>query len=283
MKAAAFDYVRATSVAHALDVLAERGDDVRLLAGGQSLVPALNLRLSAPGLLLDIGGLEELRGITIRDGVLRLGALVRHVELENSPLIAEHAPLLAQAAVHIAHAAIRNRGTIGGSLANADPAAELPACVLALGARIVVTGQGGTIRRIAAEDFFQGVYATALHPDEILTGVEIDARPGGQSAFGEFVRRRGDYALVGLAMQARMEGGTLRDSRLAWFGVGDRPVLSPATAAALAGRRPDTASVALAQEKLSAELDPRGDIHAAAGTRLQLARVLLARALATLH
>lgn len=283
MKAAAFDYVRATSVAHALDVLAERGDDVRLLAGGQSLVPALNLRLSAPGLLLDIGGLEELRGIAFRDGVLRLGALVRHVELENSPLISEHAPLLAQAAVHIAHAAIRNRGTIGGSLANADPAAELPACVLALGARIVATGQGGTVRRIAAEDFFQGVYATALHPDEILTGVEIEVRSGGQSAFGEFVRRRGDYALVGLAMQARMEGGTLQDPRLAWFGIGDRPVLSPATAAALAGRRPDKDSVALAQEKLSAELDPRGDIHAAAGTRLQLARVLLARALATLH
>ena len=283
MKAAAFDYVRATSVAHALSVLADNGDAVRLLAGGQSLLPALNLRLSAPGLLLDIGGIDELRGISFDDGVLRLGALVRHAELERAPLIARHAPLLVRAAAHIAHAAIRNRGTLGGSLANADPAAELPACMLALDARIVVARQGGATRRIAAAEFFQGVYSTALRPDEILTAVEIDAGEDRRCAFGEFVRRRGDYALVGLALQSGLENGVLRDPRLAWFGVGDRPVLSPATAAALAGQRPDATVLAIAQERLSAELAPRGDIHAGAGTRMQLARVLLARALETLH
>ena len=267
MKAPVLDHVRAESLPHALALLAEHGEGARLLAGGQSLVPALNLRLSAPGLLIDIGGLEELRGIAVERGVLRLGALVRHVELERSDLIARHAPLLASAARHIAHPAIRNRGTLGGSLANADPAAELPACALALGARLVLAGPGGE-RRVAADDFFLGLYSTALAPDEVLTAVEIDAAEGGRSAFGEYARRLGDYAMVGLAAHAARPGSL----RLAWFGVGDRPVLTPATAAAALGGGDAVAT-------LTGELAPNGDLNATAATRLQLARVLLRSAL----
>ena len=271
MKASILDHVRAESLPHALALLAEHGDDARLLAGGQSLVPALNLRLSAPALLIDIGGLEELRGIALHGTTLRLGALVRHVELERDPLVARHAPMLLAAARHIAHPAIRNRGTIGGSLANADPAAELPACALALGARIVVAGPNGE-RRVAAEDFFLGLYSTALAADEVLTAVEIDLPAGGRSSFGEYARRLGDYAMVGLAAHAPRPGAL----RLAWFGVADRPVLTPVTAAAsLAGG--DAAAA------LATELSPNGDLHASAATRLQLARALLRRALGELR
>src|ERR1700755_1421350 len=171
MKAAAFAYARATSVDNALELLAAHGDRAKVLSGGQSLMPAMNLRLLAPELLVDIGELAELRGIE-RDGdVLRIGALTRHVDLLRSPEIAAHAPLLTEAIAHVAHPAIRNRGTLGGSLAHADPASELPACMVALNATVIIRGQGGE-RRIAAQDFFTGVYETALLPEELLVAVE---------------------------------------------------------------------------------------------------------------
>src|SRR6202522_1387758 len=176
MKAAAFSYARATSVVNALELLAARGDDAKVLSGGQSLMPAMNLRLISPELIVDISEIAELRGIAVKGSVLAIGALTRHADLLRSPDIAAHAPLLAQAVAHVAHPAIRNRGTIGGSLAHADPAAELPACMLALNATILVRGPGGE-RRIAAKDFFTGIYETVLTPQELLISVELPLPP----------------------------------------------------------------------------------------------------------
>ncbi len=172
MKASAFSYARATSVADALELLAAHGDRAKVLSGGQSLMPAMNLRLISPELIVDIGELAELRGIAVNGNTLKIGALTRHVDLQRSPDVAGHAPLLTEAIAHVAHPAIRNRGTIGGSLAHADPASELPACMVALNATIVVRGPKGE-RRIAAEDFFMGIYETALSPDELLIAVEL--------------------------------------------------------------------------------------------------------------
>ena len=205
MKASAFAYARATSVANALELLASHGDRAKVLSGGQSLMPAMNLRLISPELIVDIGELAELRGIVVRGDTLVIGALTRHVDLLKSPDIAAHAPLLAEAVAHVAHPAIRNRGTIGGSLAHADPASELPACMLALGATIIVRGPGGE-RRIAAEEFFTGIYETALAPQELLVAIELPiAKKGSAHFFHEFARRHGDYAIVGLAAQARID------------------------------------------------------------------------------
>src|SRR4051795_250032 len=172
MKASAFAYARASSVANALDLLAAHGDRAKVLSGGQSLMPAMNLRLISPELIVDIGELTELHGIAVTEKTVRIGALTRHVELARSAEISAHAPLLAEAIAHVAHPAIRNRGTLGGSLAHADPASELPACMLALDAAVIVRGQGGE-RRIAAEDFFTGIFQTALSPEELLVAVEL--------------------------------------------------------------------------------------------------------------
>ena len=182
MKASAFAYARATSVENALELLAAHGDRAKVLSGGQSLMPAMNLRLISPELIVDIGELAELRGIAVKGDVLTIGALTRHVDLLKSPEIAAHAPLLADAIAHVAHPAIRNRGTIGGSLAHADPASELPACMLALGATIIVRGPHGE-RRIAAQDFFTGIYETALSPQELLVAVELPVARKGFRAF----------------------------------------------------------------------------------------------------
>ena len=182
MKASAFAYARATSVANALDLLATHGDRAKVLSGGQSLMPAMNLRLISPELIVDIGELAELRGIAVRGDALVIGALTRHVDLLKSPDIAAHAPLLAEAVAHVAHPAIRNRGTIGGSLAHADPASELPACMLALGATIIVRGPGGE-RRIAAEEFFTGIYETALVAAGTAGGDRTADREKGFGAF----------------------------------------------------------------------------------------------------
>ena len=220
MKASAFSYARATSVANALELLAGYGDRAKVLSGGQSLMPAMNLRLISPELIVDIGELAELRGIAVRGDVLSIGALTRHVDLQRSPELAAHAPLLTEAVAHVAHPAIRNRGTIGGSLAHADPASELPACMVALNATIVVRGPNGE-RRIAAEHFFKGIYETALSPDELLTAVELPAaRRNCAHFFHEFARRHGDYAIAGLAAEAVVDGdvGVLLRRALALLG-----------------------------------------------------------------
>src|SRR5664279_3256201 len=204
MKASAFSYARATSVADALELLVVHGDRAKVLSGGQSLMPAMNLRLISPELIVDIGEIAELRGITVSRDILAIGALTRHADLLKSLKIAAHAPLLTEAIAHVAHPAIRNRGTIGGSLAHADPASELPACMVALSATIIVRSPKGE-RRIAAGDFFRGIYDTALSPDELLMAVELPVgRTNWAHFFHEFDRGHGDYAIAGLAAQAMM-------------------------------------------------------------------------------
>ncbi|WP_315833747.1 xanthine dehydrogenase family protein subunit M [Bradyrhizobium prioriisuperbiae] len=280
MKASAFSYARASSVDHALELLAVHGEQAKVLSGGQSLMPALNLRLSAPEWIVDIGGLAELRGISVSDGMLRIGALTRHADVQASAEIARHAPLLTEAIAHVAHPAIRNRGTLGGSLAHADPASELPACVLALDATIVVRGQDYE-RRVPAADFFQGIYETALTPEELLTAVEIPLKPESIHFFHEHARRKGDYAIVGLAASAAITGDAFVDLRLAFFAVGDRPLLADASSHLVGG--PVTAStLAAAQAALDDELDPQEDQQASAGMRRYLARQLLEQCVATL-
>jgi len=281
MKASAFSYARATSVTNAIELLAEHGDRAKVLSGGQSLMPAMNLRLISPELIVDIGDLAELRGIAVAGDRLRIGALTRHVDLLNSPDVAKHAPLVSEAITHVAHAAIRNRGTIGGSLAHADPAAELPACMVALNATIIVEGPAGE-RTIAAEDFFTGIYETALEVDELLVAVEIPvAQKHSAHYFSEFARRHGDYGIVGLAAQALVEGDVLTDLRLAYFAVGDRPVLATA-AAKLLNVAVTPAVLAEASKALGDELDPQEDQQASVSMRRHLAKVLLARCVATL-
>ena len=281
MKASAFSYARATSVANALELLGAHGDRAKVLSGGQSLMPAMNLRLISPELIVDIGELAELRGIAVKGDILRIGALTRHVDLQRSPEVAAHAPLLTEAVAHIAHPAIRNRGTLGGSLAHADPASELPACMVALNATIVVRGPMGE-RRIAAVDFFKGIYETGLSPDELLISVELPVgREGSAHFFHEFVRRHGDYAIAGLAAQAIMDGGLFTNLRLAFFAVGDRPVLAGA-AHGLIGVPVTPAVLSDASAALGQELDPQEDQQASASMRRHLAKVLMRRCVAAL-
>ncbi len=281
MKASAFAYARATSVANALELLASHGERARVLSGGQSLIPAMNLRLVSPELIVDIGELKELRGIAVKGETLVIGALTRHADLLKSSDIVKCAPLLAAAVAHVAHPAIRNRGTIGGSLAQADPASELPACMLALGATIVVRGPGGE-RRIAAAEFFTGIYETKLAPQDLLVAVELPvARKGSAHFFQEFARRHGDYAIVGLAAQAVLQGDGFADLRLGYFAVGDRPVLAKA-AGKLTGVAITPALLAEASAALSDELDPHEDQQATPAMRRHLAKVLLSRCVSTL-
>src|ERR1700738_2364822 len=281
MKAAAFSYARATSVVNALELLVAHGDKAKVLSGGQSLMPAMNLRLISPELIVDIGEIAELRGIAVRGDVLVIGALTRHVDLANSPEIAAHAPLFTEAVAHVAHPAIRNRGTLGGSLAHADPASELPACMLALNATIVVRGQAGE-RRIAAEDFFTGIYQTALSAQELLVAVELPlAKKRSAHFFCEFARRHGDYAIAGLAAQATVEGDVIKDLRLVFFAVGDRPILAKA-AEKLVKTAITAAILSEASTALGDELDPHDDQQASASMRRHLAKVLLARCVSAL-
>jgi len=282
LKAPPFAYARARSLAEVFDLLARHGDSAKLLAGGQSLLATLNMRLSSPELLIDISRLGDLSGIQIRDGVVRIGALTTHAEIERSPEIRKRLPLLAQAAPHIAHPAIRNVGTIGGSLALADPAAEWPACCVALDAHFVIARKSGT-RRVAARDFFKGLYATALRPTEVLTHVEIRVPgPEYRSAFVELAQRRGDYAIVGLAAQAKRARGILSDVRLAYLGVGTVPLLARKAMAAIEGKAASPDVIAAASKTLAQDLDPGPDLYSSAATKLQLARVLTGRALAAL-
>jgi carbon-monoxide dehydrogenase medium subunit len=276
MKASAFAYARATSVADALQLLAAHGDKAKVLSGGQSLMPAMNLRLISPELIVDIGEIRELRGISVNGNRMTIGALTRHVDLLRSPEIRDDVPLLVEAIAHVGHPAIRNKGTIGGSLAHADPASELPACMIVLNATVVVRGENGE-RRIAAKDFFTGIYETALSAEELLTAVEFPRPPENSTHFfHEFARRHGDYAIVGVAAQAVVENGVFADLRIAFFAVGDRPVLARA-AERLVNIAVTSAVLTEASAALADELDPLDDQQASASMRRHLAKVLLAR------
>ncbi len=236
MKAPPFSYVRATSLADAFKLWSEAGPEAKLLAGGQSLLATLAFRLSEPSTLVDISRVPELAGIAQTGGVIRVGALTTHAELGASELVRRHVPLLAQAVPLIAHAAIRNRGTIGGSLAFADPAAELPACCVALDAMVVACKAAGE-RRIPASEFFTGLYETALAPGELIAAVEFPvARAGERAVILELARRSGDYAMAGIAARAKVAGSVLVEPSLVFFGVGERPVTAMSAMAAIAGR-----------------------------------------------
>jgi aerobic carbon-monoxide dehydrogenase medium subunit len=270
LKPAPFAYAKARSVAHAIELLG--ADDARLLAGGQSLIATLNMRLSHPALLIDLNGVGGLDGIVSSNGHLEIGALVRHAQAERSAELARRAPLIALAMPHIGHPAIRNRGTIGGSVAFADPAAELPACVLALDGELAIAGPQGS-RAVKADDFFKGLFETALTARDVLTAIRIPAA-GAETrvGFAEFARRHGDYAMVGLAASARADGKQLRDLRLAYFGVGSTPLRARHAEQALAAGDVEAAVRALAQD-----LNPPDDVQASGTVKTHLAGVLLRR------
>jgi carbon-monoxide dehydrogenase medium subunit len=274
VKPAPFAYHKARSLDDAVALLAAN-KDAKLLAGGQSLIATLNMRLSAPPMLIDINGIGGLDGIALEDGMVKIGALVRHAEAQRSDVIAQHAPLIARAMPHIAHVAIRNRGTLGGSIAFADPAAELPACLLALDGEVEATGPKGK-RIIKAGDFFKGLFETALAADEMLTAIRVPAADKAtRVGLAELARRHGDYAIVGLAACARASGKGLSDVRLAYFGVGDTPVRATETEAALEKGDVDAAVAAL-------DLDPQDDVQATAAVKKHLAGVVLRRVAAQL-
>ena len=283
MKPAPFAYVRAEALDDVFRRLEEHGDGARILAGGQSLVATLNMRLSAPEVLVDIGRVPGLAGIEDTGDSLRIGAMTRHADVETSRLVAAHAPLLASAMPHVAHPAIRNRGTFGGSIAFADPAAELPACAVALGAQMTIAGREGR-RTVDADSFFRGLYETALGPGEVLTAVEVPKiAPGRRSGFMELARRHGDYAIIGLAAHVEVEaGGRFGGGRLVFFGAGDRPVSAVRAAALLEGEAWSDALAARIADALKEELDPFEDLHADAAMRRHLAGVLARRTLAPL-
>jgi carbon-monoxide dehydrogenase medium subunit len=270
LKPAPFAYAKARSLAHAIELLAT--EDARLLAGGQSLIATLNMRLSEPALLVDINGIGGLDRITLQNAHVEIGALVRYAQAERSAEIARAAPLIALALPHIGHPAIRNRGTIGGSLAFADPAAELPACMLALGGEIDIAGPKGQ-RTVKADDFFAGLFETALGAQDVLTAIRVPAATADtRVGFAEFARRHGDYAMVGVAACARAEGKGLAGVRLAYFGVGATAVRARKAEAALAN-----GDVEAAVNALAADLDPPDDVHASGAVKMHLAGVLLRR------
>ena len=280
MKPPAFEYHRPASVEEALDLLARR-PDAKPLAGGQSLVPTMNFRLAQPAALVDLNGLDALAGIEPSDGGLVIGAMTRQRAVERSALVAARAPLLAESMPFVAHPQIRNRGTVGGSLAHADPAAELPAVMVALGARIVLRRAAGE-RALDAERFFTGLFATALEPGELVAAVELPALPPRTGcAFLEVARRHGDYALVGVAATVTLdEAGRCTAARIALLSVGDAPVLASVAATMLKDQAPTADVIDAAAETVNSELDPPSDIHASTAYRRRLARVLTRRALA---
>ena len=271
MKPAPFAYERARSLDHAIELIAGT-EDARLLAGGQSLIATLNMRLSRPQLIVDINRVPGLDRITSSNGQIEIGVLVRYAQAERSPEIAAHAPLIARSLPFIGHPAIRNRGTIGGSIAFGDPAAELPACFVALDGEAVIAGPSGT-RVVKADAFYKGLFESALTPRDVLTAIRIPAALSEtRTAFAELARRHGDYAMVGLAATARAAGKALGDVRLVFFGVGSTPVRARTAEAALAAGDIDAAAKAVATD-----LDPSDDVQASSAVKRQLAGVLLRR------
>jgi aerobic carbon-monoxide dehydrogenase medium subunit len=269
-----FHYAAPTSVAEAVELLAAHADvETRVLAGGQSLVPLMNFRLAQPDHLIDLRRVEELTHIRTDGDTLVIGAMVRQTDAEHSPDVAFGAPLLAEALGYVAHPPIRNSGTVGGSLAHADPAAELPAVALALDAELVVVGPQGS-RVIPAAEFFRGPFATAIGPGELLTEARFPRRGGGH-AFTEYARSHGNFALVGVACVLELDGDTVTRASIALSGVAATPVRAVAVERALAGTTPDAAAIRAAVEAGTAELAPTGDVHGGTATRIDIARSVL--------
>ena len=279
MKARNFRYVRPASLQEAYRMLAEAGGEAVPIAGGQSLLAGLNMRLSSPKVLVDIGNLAELTGQSYADGMVRLGALTRHRDLLSSAIVRAHLPLLAEAAPHIGHIAIRNRGTIGGSLAYADPAAELPACAVALGATLVLGSAKGE-RQVKAEDFFKGLFETDLRPGELIVEVKFPEVPTGTSTgFAELSRRHGDFALVGVAALAILRAGEIESARIVYFGCVDRPRVAASVSAALSGAAVPLEDASPYAGAIRNDVKPDDTPGLRADTKLHMATVLTRRAL----
>jgi len=266
---AAFDYKRASSAEEAISLIAQAGDEAKFLAGGHSLLPLMKLRLAAPSLLIDIGRVSDLSYVRESGDHIAIGALTRHTEVENSPVLLQHVPLLAHAASHVGDPQVRHRGTIGGSIAHADAASDLPATTLALGATYVVQGPNGR-RTIAATDFYTGFLENAMDADEMLVEIQVPKMNGAGWSFQKFNRRAQDWAIVGVAAWRR---GT--DSGVALVNMGSTPILASSVASAIKGG----ASVADAAQQAAAEADPQGDLNASVEYRTHLAKVLVRRAL----
>jgi aerobic carbon-monoxide dehydrogenase medium subunit len=277
MKAAAFEFVRPATSKEVFALLDQYGDEARIIAGGQTLLATLNMRLSEPQLLIDIGALAELQDVTVTSDTLRIGALVTHAQIEDSALIRRHAPLLADVAPHVAHRAIRNLGTFGGSIAFADPAAEWPTCLVALRGRVVIGGVDG-IRRVDADDFFQDLYTTALQPAEIVLACEVPIAPAGfHHEFDELVRRHGDYAIVGAAVTGNLAASRATNVRVVFLGCGNVPMRSRA----VESRIENTILTMGAVNDIAAtlDIDPGADLYHSEETKRHLARVTLNRLL----
>ncbi|HUE85414.1 MAG TPA: xanthine dehydrogenase family protein subunit M [Vicinamibacterales bacterium] len=281
MKPAPFEYFSPQTLDDALALLAEHGGDARPLAGGQSLIPAMNFRLATPSVLVDLNAIDGLSRISECEGALRIGGMARHRTLERSDLVAQHAPLVSAAMPFVAHPAIRTRGTLGGSLAHADPAAELPAVMLALEARFTLRSRDRT-RVVAARDFFVGLFTTAIEPGELLTEIEIPALPPRSGvAFQEISRRHGDFALAGAAAIVSLDtAGRCAAARVALLSLSDRPVIAEHVSTTLVGHTPSEATLRAAGEAAAEhDIDPTSDLHASGAYRRQLAAVLVRRAL----
>lgn len=279
MKLPYVEYEAPTTMAEAVDLLAEHQDEASVLAGGQSLIPLMALRLARPAVLIDINGLSELSLVAVEDGRVTIGAMTREYVAEDSATIGDTVPLLAAALPLIGHEAIRSRGTIGGSLAHADPAAELPAVARALDAEFVVRGRAG-MRVVPAADWFEGYLATSRRPDEILAEVRFPAAgPGTGVAFLEVVRRHGDFAIVGLAVSLTLADGVISDARLAFAGVSDVPVRAAEAEDLLVGQRPSADLFAEAARVATAALDPPADLNGSPEYRKQIAATLVRRGL----
>lgn len=277
MKPPPFAWVRADSVDAALDHLGRHGDDARVLAGGQSLVPLLNFRLARPSVLVDLAHVTELSFIRSDDGRLAIGAMTRQRELERSDLAGRSCPLLARCLRHVGHLQIRNRGTVGGSIAHADPAAELPAVAVALDADVTVAGSGGR-RTIPAGEFFLGPLTTALEPGELVVALSVPVRPGALTAFREVARRAGDFALAGVAASMEVDAkGVVSRASLAALGVAGTPVRLAAAGRALEGRPLGSEAGREAASAAAGEVDPHADVHADGEYRRQLVATLVSR------
>ena len=266
---AAFDYVRATSAAEAISLIGQHGDEAKFLAGGHSLLPLMKLRLASPSVLIDIGRVSDLSYIREEGDHIAIGALTRHMDVETSALLQQHVPLLAHAAGHVGDPQVRHRGTLGGTIAHADPASDLPATTLALGATYVAQGPNGT-REIAAADFYQGFLESALEPDEMLTEIRVPKMGGAGWSFQKFNRRAQDWAIVGVA--AWRSNGS---SGVALVNMGSTPILASSVSAALAGG----ASVSDAAQLAADDAEPQADLNASTEYRTHLAKVLVRRAL----
>ena len=279
MKSPDFSYLKAQTMAEVFSALQTHGESAQLLAGGQSLLAMLNLRMANPSILIDISGLDFLKGIQMIGNVVRIGALATHQEVLSSSIVQAHVPLLAQAVPYVAHLAIRNKGTMGGSLALGDPAAEYPAVALALNATLIIQSANGE-RRVKATEFFISLYRTAVQAHEVLIAVEFPVATSKQRfVFSELARRKGDYAMVGMALALNLEGQTISDASLAFMAIYDKTILAPHYMQALIRQTINPHTISQAQKSLDKDLHPVGDLLANAATKKHLSRVLLSRAL----